>query len=101
MASYISSLAVYRGLQTVGWVFIISIIKTKRVLRKKTKYILRNWITASNLVDFIVSKALKNHPLDHPRHFFTVQSYLPQITSIPRFSLMLTVWISLYLTIDR
>ena len=57
-------------------ILLILITKTKRVLRKN-KYTLRYWIPASNLVDFIVSKALMNHPLDRPRHFYTVQSYFP------------------------
>ena len=52
------------------------ITKASRVLQKYN-YTLRYWVPASNLVDFIVSKTLMNHPLDQPRHFFTVQSYFP------------------------
>ena len=52
------------------------ITKVTRGLRKY-KYTLRYFIPASNLVDFIVSETLMNHMLDHPGHFFTVQSYFP------------------------
>ena len=41
------------------------------------KYTLRYLIPASNLVEYVVSKAPMNHPLDRPRHFYTVQSYFP------------------------
>ena len=57
-------------------ILLILITKAKRVLWKN-KYTLRYWIPASNFVDFIVSKALMNHLLDHLRHFFTVQGYFP------------------------
>ena len=48
-------------------ILLILINKQSEVLRKKNKYTLRYWITDRNLVDFIVSKALMNHPLDHPQ----------------------------------
>ena len=43
----------------------------------KNTYTLRYWISISNLVYFIVSKALMNHPLDNPRHFFHGLELLP------------------------
>ena len=48
-------------------ILFILITKAKRVLLGKKQ--LRYWIPASNLVDFIVSNALLNHPLNHLRHF--------------------------------
>ena len=60
---------VWRGVQSDSYnILLILIAKAKRVL-SKNKYTLKYWIPASNLVDFIVSKALINHPLDHPCHF--------------------------------
>ena len=76
MTCNVSSLAWVANCLTVTFFLLILITKVKRVLRKN-KYKLRYWMLALNLVDFVVSKAVMNHPLDRPRHFYTVQSYFP------------------------